>query len=107
TLFLLVIVLILDTSLHHRSLQCQPTNAGPSWLTLLGHMKDSLWSVDLIRFIGFGIKAGGVDGMRLCRVCKKSMQGAEDIRKYLSADQDSVYGFHQAQVNPVLALRQD
>lgn len=27
----------------------QPGGGGPSWLTFLGHMKDSLWSVDLIR----------------------------------------------------------
>ena len=26
-----------------------PTNRGPSWLTTLGHAKDSLWSVDLFR----------------------------------------------------------
>ncbi len=24
-----------------------PRNGGPSWLTFIGHMKDSLWSVDL------------------------------------------------------------
>ena len=24
----------------------KPTNNGPSWLTFIGHMKDSLWSVD-------------------------------------------------------------
>lgn len=30
---------------------CRPTRGsdGPSWLTLLGHTKDSLWSVDLFR----------------------------------------------------------
>jgi len=27
----------------------QPDSAGPSWLTFLGHIKDSLWSCDLIR----------------------------------------------------------
>jgi len=27
----------------------QPGSGGPSWLTLLGHMKDSLWSIDLFR----------------------------------------------------------
>src|SRR5713101_923243 len=27
----------------------QPDAGGPSWLTFLGHMKDSLWSVDLFR----------------------------------------------------------
>ena len=25
------------------------TGGGPSWLTFIGHMKDSLWSVDLFR----------------------------------------------------------
>ena len=24
-------------------------NNGPSWLTLIGHVKDSLWSIDLFR----------------------------------------------------------
>ena len=62
-------------------------NTGPSWLTVIGHAKDSLWSVDLFRcesiclqthwvlvvmdqftrrIIGFGIKAGDVDGRALC-----------------------------------------
>jgi putative transposase len=27
----------------------EPDGGGPSWLTFLGHMKDSLWSVDLLR----------------------------------------------------------
>jgi len=26
-----------------------PDSAGPSWLTVLGHAKDSLWSLDLFR----------------------------------------------------------
>jgi putative transposase len=29
--------------------QPSPGNGGPSWLTFLGHTKDSLWSVDLFR----------------------------------------------------------
>jgi hypothetical protein len=31
--------------------RCQPNpeSAGPSWLTVLGHAKDRLWSVDLFR----------------------------------------------------------
>src|SRR6266571_1569717 len=57
---------------------------GPSWLTFIGHMKDSLWSLDLFRcesatlrtywvlvvmdqytrrIIGFGVHAGAVDGV--------------------------------------------
>jgi putative transposase len=26
-----------------------PTEGGPSWLTFIGHTKDSLWSLDLFR----------------------------------------------------------
>jgi putative transposase len=33
-------------ALHYRTL---PSGGGPSWLTFLGHMKDSLWSIDLMR----------------------------------------------------------
>jgi len=33
-------------SAHYRP---GPDSAGPSWLTFLGHMKDSLWSCDLFR----------------------------------------------------------
>ncbi len=29
--------------------QPEPGSSGPSWLTFLGHMKDSLWSADLFR----------------------------------------------------------
>ena len=60
-----------------------PRSGGPSWLTSLGHAKDSLWSIDLFRcesatlrshwvlvvmdqytrrIVGFGIHAGTVDG---------------------------------------------
>src|SRR6267142_489012 len=62
-------------------------SGGPSWLTLIGHMKDSLWSVDMCRcesltlrthwvlvvmdqftrrIIGFGVHRGIVDGLALC-----------------------------------------
>jgi hypothetical protein len=37
----------LDQSARHH--HPKPDGTGPSWLTLLGHMKDSLWSVDLLR----------------------------------------------------------
>jgi len=80
-------------ALHYRP---EPNNAGPSWLTFLGHMKDSLWSVDLMRcesaalrtywvlvvmdlytrrIIGFGIQAGVVDGLALCRMFKRAIRG--------------------------------
>ena len=33
---------------HYRPM---PDDGGPSWLTLLGHTKDSLWSIDLFRSV--------------------------------------------------------
>lgn len=33
-------------ALHFRA---EPDSGGPSWLTFLGHVKDSLWSVDMFR----------------------------------------------------------
>ena len=65
---------------HYRPL---PTDDGPSWLTFIGHAKDSLWSVDLFRcesailrahwvlvvmdqctrrLIGFGVQCGVLTG---------------------------------------------
>src|SRR5271163_3932516 len=61
---------------------------GPSWLSLIGHARDSLWSVDLFRcesillrsfwvmvvmdvftrrIIGFGVAAANLDGPLVCR----------------------------------------
>ena len=69
---------------------------GPSWLTFLGHLKDSLWSLDLFRcesatlwthwvlvvmdqytrrIIGFGVHAGTVDGVALCRMFNRAIRG--------------------------------
>ena len=92
---------------------------GPSWLTFIGHMKDSLWSVDLFRcesivlkshwvlvimdqfsrrIIGFGIQAGTVDGMALCRMFNHAIarQGAPS---YLSSDHDPLFEFHRWKAN--------
>src|SRR6516164_4863944 len=73
------------------------TEGGPSWLTFIGHMKDSLWSLDFFRcesialqtywvlvvmdqytrrIIGFGIHAGVVDGSTFCRMFKQAIRGA-------------------------------
>jgi hypothetical protein len=77
-----------------------PRNRGPSWLTTIGHAKDSLWSrdagpVDLLRcestlpkshwvmvvidqytrrIIGFSVHAGNVDGTALCRMRSRMYQ---------------------------------
>jgi len=92
---------------------------GPSWLTFLGHMKDSLWSIDLFqceslalrtywvlivmdqytrRIIGFGINAGIVDGTALCRMFNRAIR-RQAVPKYLSSDHDPLYRFHQWQAS--------
>jgi transposase InsO family protein len=93
---------------------------GPSWLTFLGHMKDSLWSMDLFRcesaklrshwvlvvmnqfarrIIGFGVHAGTVDGVALCRMFNRAIRGRRWMPNYLSSDNDPLYRFHQWQAN--------
>jgi len=97
----------------------KPGSAGPSWLTVLGHAKDSLWSVDLFRcdsavlysywvlvvidhwtrrIVGFGVHRGVVDGVALCRMFNRASSG-QSLPTYLSADHDPLYRFHQWQAN--------
>jgi putative transposase len=92
---------------------------GPSWLTFLGHTKDSLWSCDLFRcesatlrthwvlvvmdqftrrIIGFGVHPGIVDGPALCRMFRRAIRSAA-LPQYLSSDHDPLYRFHQWQAN--------
>ena len=68
--------------------QPEPDVAGLSWLTALGHAKDSLWSLDLFRYesailrthwvlvvmdhctrriVGFGVHRSVLDGVGRCR----------------------------------------
>ena len=97
----------------------KPDSAGPSWLTVLGHAKDSLWSLDLFRcesatlrthwvlvvmdqctrrIVGFGVHRGVVDGVALCRMFNQAM-GRQPPPTYLSSDHDPLYRFHQWQAN--------
>lgn len=92
---------------------------GPSWLTFIGHMKDSLWSVDLIRcdsislkshwvmvvmdqftrrIIGFAVHAGNINGMILCQMFNKVIAGRSPPR-YLSSDNDPLFEYHRWQAN--------
>ena len=85
-----------------------PHSGGPSWLTFLGHAKDSLWSIDLFRcesatlrshwvlvvmdqytrrIVGFGIHAGIVDGRALCRMFNHAIRGLSRPKR-LSSDND-------------------
>ena len=94
-------------------------SGGPSWLSFIGHAKDSLWSVDLFRcesailrtywvlvvmdqftrrILGFAVHRGVVDGMALCRMFNRASR-AHTLPKYLSSDNDPLYRFQQWQAN--------
>ena len=94
-------------------------DSGPSWLTFLGHTKDSLWSIDLFRcesillkthwvlvvmdqftrrIIGFGLHAGDVEGVALCLMFNKAVS-TQGVPHYLSSDNDPLFRYHQWQAN--------
>jgi putative transposase len=107
--------------------QPKPPSAGPSWLTVLGHAKDSLWSVDLFRcesavlytywvlvvmdhwtrrIVGFSVHRGVVDGVALFRMFNQATCG-QSPPTYLRADHDPLYRFHQWQANlRILSIRE-
>jgi putative transposase len=59
------------------------------------------------RIIGFGIHAGSVDGVALCRMFNRAIRGQRWMSKYLSSDNGPLYRFHQWQANlRVLELTQ-
>jgi transposase InsO family protein len=88
---------------------------GPSWLTFIGHVKDSLWSVDLFRcesillrshwvlvvmdlftrrIIGFGVERASIDGVFVCRMFNHAVAG-RSLPKHLSTDHDPLFRFHR------------
>ena len=92
---------------------------GTSWLSFIGHAKDSLWSVDLFRcesillkshwvmvvmdqytrrIIGFGIHAGAVDGPNLCWMFNSAI-ARMGTPTYLSTDHDPLFTFHRWHAN--------
>jgi len=92
---------------------------GPSWLTFIGHLKDSLWSIDLFRcesillnthwvlvvmdqfsrrIVGFGVHAGDVDGVVLCRMFNSAIS-TMGTPTYLSSDNDPLFEYHRWQAN--------
>ena len=96
-----------------------PSMRGPSWLTTLGHAKDSLWSVDLFRanrsllkthwvmvvmdqytrrIIGFAVHAGNVDGPALCRMFNDATSG-QGWPERLSSDNDPLFQYHRWKAN--------
>jgi transposase InsO family protein len=99
----------------------RPTSGGdgPSWLAVIGHAKDSLWSVDLFRcesillksywvmavmdvftrrIIGFGVAAANLDGSVICRMFNRVI-AKQPPPKYLSSDHDPLFRFHRWRAN--------
>jgi transposase InsO family protein len=96
-----------------------PSSNGPSWLTFIGHMKDSLWSMDFFRaesihlkshwimvvmdqftrrIIGFCVHRGDLSGVVICRMFNKVIFD-NGLPKYLSMDNDGLYTFYRWQAN--------
>ncbi len=88
---------------------------GPSWLTFVGQLKDSLWSTDLFRcqsillrshwvlvvmdlftrrIIGFGIEPANIDGVSVCRMFNHAIAD-QRLPKHLSTDHDPLFRFHR------------
>lgn len=101
---------------HYRP---DPGSGGPSWLTLLGYSKDSLWSADLFRceslilnthwvmvimdqctrrIIGFAVHKGRLDGAAVCRMFGRIISGTPPPT-YLSSDNDPLFEFHRWKAN--------
>ena len=101
---------------HYKS---DPSNRGPSWLTTIGHAKDSLSSIDLFRcesivlkshwvmvvmdqytrrIIGFGVHAGNVDGPTLCKMFSEATSG-QGWPQRISSDNDPLFQYHRWKAN--------
>ena len=86
---------------------------GPSWLSFIGHLKDSLWSVDLFRcesillrshwvmvvmdvftrrIIGFGVERADLCGASICRMFNQIIAG-KSLPRHLSSDHDPLFRF--------------
>jgi putative transposase len=102
-----------------KHLRPEPGGGGPSWLTVIGHTKDSLWSTDLFccesillkthwvlvvmdqftrRIIGFAVHVGDVDGVSLCRMFNQVIS-RQPLPRYLSTDHDPLFRYHRWQAN--------
>src|SRR6266852_3717413 len=92
-----------------------PGADGPSWLSFIAQLKDSLWSVDLFRcesillrshwvlvvmdvftrrLIGFGVEPAYIDGVSVCRMFNHALAGQPRPR-YVSTDHDPLFRFHR------------
>jgi transposase InsO family protein len=92
-----------------------PGGNGPSWLSVIGQARDSLWSVDLFRcesillqsywvmvvmdvftrrIIGFGVAAANLDGPGVCRMFNCAI-ARQSMPRHLSSDHDPLFRFQR------------
>lgn len=95
------------------------TNKGPSWLSFLGHTKDSLWSIDFFRtesihlqshwimvimdqftrrIIGFSVHKGDINGISLCRMFNNIIS-KQKLPQRISTDNDPLFKFARWKAN--------
>jgi putative transposase len=88
---------------------------GPSWLTFIEHVTDSLWSLDLFRcesilvrsrwvmlvmdvftrrLVGFGVERANIDGVSVCRMFNHAVAG-QPLPKHVSTDHRPLFRFHR------------
>ncbi len=93
----------------------EPGKRGPSWLSVIGKVKDQLWSLDLFRcesillksywvmvvmdlftrrIIGFAVEPADIDGLSVCRMFNHAIS-AQSLPQYLSSDNDPLFRFHR------------
>jgi transposase InsO family protein len=98
---------------HYRP---NPDDHGPSWLTFLGHTKDSLWSLDFFRceslilrshwvmvvmdqytrrIVGVAVHAGPLDGAAICRMFGRIVARTGVTPISMSSDHDPLFEFHR------------
>ncbi len=101
---------------HYRPV---PGGTGPSWLSFIGHTRDSLWSVDLFRcesivlrsywvlvvmdqftrrLVGVGVHCGPVNGADVCRMFNAAIHG-QNTPRHLSTDHDPLFEAHRWKAN--------
>jgi transposase InsO family protein len=92
---------------------------GPSWLSFIANMKDSLWSIDLFccesitlkthwvlvvmdvwnrKLVGLSVNKDPVDGQTLCRMFNQIIAN-KSTPHYISSDNDPLFQFHQWKAN--------
>jgi transposase InsO family protein len=103
-------------SKHYRP---APGGIGPSWLSFIGRVTDSLWSVDLFRcesivlrsywvlvvmdqftrrLVGVGVHHGPVNSADLCRMFNAAIHG-RGTPQHLSTDHDPLFEAHRWAAN--------